>query len=251
MARHRSLPQLVVKSHDPRRARLIVLIVVGLWLMTNGLAWHLGGHGLGGNDDAVRARLIEAESTLASARTELEAAQQRVSVLERSDQVSRTANEALQATLREREEELAALRADLAFYQRLVGGRAPRQGLTVHALQLEPIGDSGAYAFKLTLTQNLKKGALTEAQATLALDGVQGQQLTTLSWPQLVQNEQAPPLAFAFKYFQQVDGSVMLPDGFVPNRVRVVVKSTGGDTVERSFEWSEAAKAGENDDVRQ
>ena len=75
--------------------------------------------------------------------------------------------------------------------------------------------------------------------------------LVTLGWKELVQDQAATPLSFSFKYFQQLDGNLVLPDGFTPSRVRVVVKSKGGEQTEQAFAWDEALAAGENDDVRQ
>ena len=43
--------------------------------------------------------------------------EQRVATLARSDQISRDANRDLQSTLAERDEEIAGLRADVAFYE--------------------------------------------------------------------------------------------------------------------------------------
>jgi hypothetical protein len=59
-----------------------------------------------------------------------------VATLTRSDQISRDANRDLQGSLAERDEEIAGLRADVAFYERLVGATAQRRGLAVHALKM-------------------------------------------------------------------------------------------------------------------
>ncbi|WP_297114991.1 DUF6776 family protein [Thermomonas sp.] len=71
----------------------------------------------------------------------IDALQQDVATLKRSDQISRQANTELQGTLAERDEEIASLRADIAFYERFVGATAQRRGLSVHELALEPQRD--------------------------------------------------------------------------------------------------------------
>ena len=43
----------------------------------------------------------------------------------------------------------------------------------------------------------------------------------------------APAKAFSFRYFQQIDDSIMLPPGFTPQRVKVSL--SGGQ--EQDFEW--------------
>ena len=75
---------------------------------------------------------------LQAQRTQIDQLEQRAATLTRSDQISREANRDLQGTLAERDEEIAGLRADVAFYERFVGSTAKRHGLNVHQLQLQP-----------------------------------------------------------------------------------------------------------------
>ena len=251
MSRSRPLPQMVVRPLDSGRGRAFRIVLGLAWVATVALAWYLGGRQAAPAFGMTRDALAQVQASSAHLDQELDAARDQMSGLERSEQVSRTAAESLQQTLREREEEVASLRADLAFYQRLVGGSAPRQGLTVHEFELRPIADSGGYAFDLTLLQNLKQGAVTKGKATLSVEGVRNGKLSTLGWAELRQDPGATTIPFAFKYFQRLDGSFVLPPGFAPNRVRIVVKSDGGEATERAIEWREALAAAEDGDVRQ
>lgn len=165
--------------------------------------------------------------------------QQQVTNLSRSDQISREANQQLQETLAERDEEIAALRADVAFYERFVGPTAQRRGLSVHALELKP-QDARIWHFTATLTQNVNQGAVTEGRATLALEGTRDGQLQQLDWASLRQQPDAPGVAYSFKFFQRVEGDLFLPEGFQPARVIVRLAPNGGRVVEQSFTWAEA-----------
>src|SRR5262245_35474206 len=69
--------------------------------------------------DDLRARLGETQHRARVLQAEVDGLQQRVTTLSRSDQISREANRDLQGTLAERDEEIAGLRADVAFYERL------------------------------------------------------------------------------------------------------------------------------------
>jgi hypothetical protein len=242
---------MVVRPHDPARGRAFRIALALAWLASLALAWYFGGQQAAPAFGLTRDALTQVEASSAHLNTELDAARDQVSRLGRSEQVSRTAADSLQQTLREREDEVASLRADLAFYQRLVGGSAPRQGLTVHEFVLRPIADSGGYAFDLTLLQNMKQGAVTKGHATLSVEGVRDGKLATLAWADLRQDPQALSVPFGFKYFQRLEGSFVLPPGFAPNRVRIVVKSDGGEATERAIEWREALAAAEEGDVRQ
>lgn len=245
------LPQLVVRAHDPGRVRLVFLALALLWIFSLVVVWRLGSEASAPGFGDLRVQQEKSTVELGRAASELDALKDRIVVLERSEQMSRTANESLQETLRQREGEIASLRADIAFFERLVGGGAPRQPLAINAFALRPIGDSRGYAYTLTLTQNLKKAAVTSGGVEIAIDGVDGGVLRTLTLPELTQRRQNVPIPFSFKYFQRLEGNFILPDKFTPNRVRLVVKSSSGEQAQRSIGWTEALANGEKDDVRQ
>lgn len=167
--------------------------------------------------------------------------EQRVATLTRSDQISREANSELQGALAERDEEISGLRADVAFYERFVGATGQRRGLAVHELKLQPQTDQ-AWHFTATLTQNLNRGAVSSGRLRLSVEGTHEGRLQKLAWKQLRQQDDAPGTEYSFKYFQQVEGDIVLPPGFQPVRVHVRLAPSRGSAVEQSFAWSDAAK---------
>lgn len=184
----------------------------------------------GASVEELQTRVTELEDRLANLR-------QRNVMLKRSDDVSRSANQELQQDLAERDERIAALEADVAFYLRLAGASAQRQGLSIHSLSVRAEAD-GAHHFALTLTQNIKRTQLSRGNVRLAIEGVSAGQLKELDWDALLQTEDADPLPFEFRYFQQLEGTVMLPADFTPHRVRVLLDGESGRS-ERSLAWSE------------
>ena len=184
-----------------------------------------------------------ARATIRSQQARIASLEQAVATLSRSDQISRDANRDLQGTLAERDEEIAGLRADVAFYERFVGSTAQRHGLSVHQLQLEPQAAAGAWHFTATLTQNLNRGAVNTGKLTLAVEGTRDGKLEELDWGELRQGSSTPGVDYSFKYFQQVEGNILLPDGLQPLRVTVSLEPARGAPVEQSFSW-EAATAG-------
>lgn len=213
-------------------AVVAVAMLFGLWGV-----WRLLSPGRG----APPAQVEEAQRDSRGQQRELDQLSQRVATLSRSDQISREANRDLQSTLAERDEEIAALRADVAFYERLVGSTAQRRGLAVHALRLQPQNDT-AWHFTSTLTQNLNRGAVSSGQLTLTVEGTREGKLEKLTWTDLRQQPNAPPIGYSFKYFQQVEGDVFLPDGFTPVRVAVRLAPRTGSAIEQSFTWADATR---------
>lgn len=228
----RVIPPFVVRKHDPQRQRrewwLLVVAWVGSMLIVAAIA---SGLSSSARKDNSSAKLVAAEAQNGTLKAQ-------AAVLERSEQVARTALADVQQTLRERDEEIDALRADLAFYGRLVGG-ARREGLAAHALSMKRVGDGAAWNFSATLTQNFKRGQEIKGRLTLAIDGVQDGKLASLDWNALSQGRDNSGIEYGFKYFQQVNGTIMLPPGFAPNRVKVRADGDGG-RVDQEFDWKDA-----------
>ncbi|MEL1265466.1 DUF6776 family protein [Pseudoxanthomonas putridarboris] len=216
------------------RPLLLALLAVVLLLAAG---WGLRQVFAGGTGDAPTPAQLRAQQQ------RIDELEQRAATLARSDQISRDANRDLQATLSERDEEIAGLRADVAFYERFVGATAQRRGLSVHELTLQP-QDERTWHFTATLTQNLNRGAVNAGRLLVSVEGTQGNKLQRLAWSDLRQQPDAPGLAYSFKYFQQVEGDLFLPEGFKPVRVIARLVPQNGAATEQSFPWVQAAGKG-------
>ncbi|MEZ5465928.1 MAG: DUF6776 family protein [Lysobacteraceae bacterium] len=226
----------VIVPHRPRTRVLLVALVLG-WLLSLWLAVDLTARYVGPDSARLRGDAVELRASLTSTEEKVNKLEADLAVMSRSDQVSRSAVQSLQEDLADRDERIAQLRADVAFYERLVDAASKRQGLSVHSLRFTRRED-GAWRYVLTLTQNLKRSKVSSGELRILIEGAQGGQLKMLDWSTLRQDAEAAALTFEFKYFQQLKGSVMLPEGFTPHRVRVQLKSPDGSS-EPSFSWQD------------
>ncbi|HXS73200.1 MAG TPA: DUF6776 family protein [Rhodanobacteraceae bacterium] len=166
--------------------------------------------------------------------------QNQLAILQRDRQVSQIADRVLQRNLTERDEEIRSLRADQAFYSKLVGADTQPGALAVHGIALKPIARTRAYNFAVTLTQSAEGGKQIQGKLMIAVEGIRADKLAVLDWSELGGPAASDGLPFAFKYFQQVQGTLMLPGGFTPNRIRVTLEPQDGAAVTRSLPWSQA-----------
>ena len=235
-------------AHPPSRYRIVqrrttrrwprVVAVTGVWLLSLGLAWHWAGIRAAPSLADTTRRMHDAERRLASQQARLRELSQRGTTLSLSDRISREANGDLQGTLAERDEEISALRADVAFYERLVGPTQQRKGLNVFSSEFIA-GAGAAWHYQIVLTQNLNRGAISQGQMRFVIEGVRAGKLATINWNELHQQPSAPGQTYSFRYFQTLDGRVMLPRDFTPQRVRVVLDNEGV-AVEQAFDWKTA-----------
>ena len=154
-------PALVVRvRHKKRRWPLIILVALA-WFASIGAALLL----------TQQTENLVDRAEINRAHKEQDALLQRIAVLERSEQVARAAYGDLQQNLKDRQEEISALRADLAFYSRLTNG-SKLEALNVHGVHLQAAASPRVYNFSVTLTQTLKSGQIATGHMRVSVNGV-------------------------------------------------------------------------------
>lgn len=231
-------PRYVVRPHDAASQRR--------WMLWLGLAW-LGSLLL----VAVVATLLSGawktvgpslsdRRALRTLTAENEKLKQDVANLQRSQQVSDIANQALRQTITQRDEEISGLRADLGFYSRLVGGDAQREGLKVQEVSLQPVPHSPAWNLTVSLTQNVKRNDDTSGTTMVSVEGLRNNKVVQLDWSALGDAAEKNGIPFRFRYFQQLHTTIALPADFRPTRLHVTVRPDNGDPISRAVAWNDA-----------
>jgi hypothetical protein len=235
-------PRFEIVPREPRMPRwLLAVLMLVLGLAIGGGAlwwWHKPAPG------TPAAQLAETTHRLAEQQQVIGELQQRVATLSRSDQISRDANRDVQDMLAEKDAEIASLRGDVAFYERFVGSSGPRKGLSVHSAEFAPEA-GGSWRYEVVVTQSLNRGGLTQGDMRFSLEGVRNGKLTTVNWDELQQKPDAPGQHYSFRYFQRLGGSVILPQGFTAQRVKVSLRGNGAN-VEQAFAWTRMTIPGGN-----
>jgi hypothetical protein len=176
-------------------------------------------------------------SELGAVKERLERTQAREAVLEREADVLRQANGLLREQETARQAEFDALQSELDFYRRLAGTGGAQTGLDVYRAELLATGSDRVFQFVLTLTQNIRRASIIAGRARIDVEGTLEDRPVTLHWAQLNDGSAAEP-AFRFKYFQQLDGYLALPEGFIPTRLRITLEAKDQrNPVERSYGW--------------
>lgn len=230
-----------VVPQAPRRRLFWPALALG-WALSVAAAWAAASWHAGPPVALPGTGAAALQAELAAANAQLERVRQEHAVLARSDQVSRAANREIQRELAEREAEIARLRSDLAFYERIAKG-GPRKGLNVHSAEFVPQA-AGSWGYDIVLTQDIERTVPSRGQLRFTIEGVKDGQLATLDWDALHQRDGAPAQAYAFRYFQRLEGSVMLPEGFTPQRVRVSLRGPDAN-LEQAMAWVQPESRGD------
>jgi hypothetical protein len=192
----------------------------------------------------VAAELIRANHRIDSLLNEIESTRDiladeraRATVAEREADVMRRANALLRESERKRQDEIASLQVDLDFYRRLGGANGSQAALTVHYVELQPTQSPRVFRVIFSLTQNLRRAAVISGQILLGVDGIRNGVAEHLTNEQLLA-ESDEPLSFRFKYFEQFERLITLPEGFRASKLTIQLKSNDLKTpVEQSMDW--------------
>ena len=162
---------------------------------------------------------------------------ERVAILERAQQVEGKAYEDVDVHLRSLQDEVLALKEEIAFYRGIVSA-GKEKGLKIQTFVVDKESSSGGYRFQLVLTQHLKRVKVISGTVKLNIVDVENGKPTRLLLSDM-SGRQANSLKFEFKFFQRIEGRFTLPDGFKPDRLQIQVVSKGKKpaSVEKSFEW--------------
>jgi len=161
----------------------------------------------------------------------------RLTVLERETEVVREANRLLREGESQRQAELNLLQAELDFYRRLAGTGGEQTGLAVYQAELSATDSPLVFQYILTLTQNIRRASIVSGKLRLDVEGTLDNRPVTLFWSRLSDGETPEP-SFRFKYFQQFEGYLTLPENFSPVRLLVTLDvKDQSKPVSRSFDW--------------
>jgi hypothetical protein len=167
----------------------------------------------------------------------------RVAELEMARRLDRDAYGQVERTLGSLQSQLARQSDDLAFYRSIVSPADGIQGLRIQRFEALPGDEPRQVQLKLTLVQAIRHESIVSGLAQITLIGMQGDAPARFSVGELLGKPRAQ-LPFSLRYFQTVEQTVSLPEGFQPFETEVQVYSGKLRTpVRQTFPWKIAGEA--------
>lgn len=234
---------LVIRKHDPRRRR-VMLAAAGAALLLATVAGFLLGRYSAGYLGEHAERYHETLTSLQDAYADNARLRERVAALESSEQVARGANADLREQIGGLQQQIADVKGELSLYKSLAAAGSNGTGLGVHQVLIRPTGAPNVFEYTLTLMQNLEKADVISGTARIWVEGSLGGKPARLGLERL-QADEPDGLAYSFKYFQVLRGSITLPPDFEPARVLVELdpeRGAGSETVKADFDWAGVVK---------
>ena len=179
------------------------------------------------------------EASATELRKQYQAARQQQISLERGRAIDEQALNQAQQSIVALETRNAQLRSDLRFYKKIMAPASLARGLQIDRLSIDE-NSEGGFDFRLVLTQVGNNKRYQSGMVAVNLLGQSGESAEVIPLRDVSPQIDDLGVKFRFRYFQDINGSLTLPDGFEPLEVQVVAQPEGKETVQakRTFLWN-------------
>jgi len=170
---------------------------------------------------------------------EIEALKQEVALQETHREIDREAYKEVEGSLIALQAKIQEQQDAIAFYRGIVSPSDGKPGLRVQDFKLTRGGEEREFNLRLVLVQAMKHDRKVSGNVAVSVEGNENGEARTYVLTDLLPADSERAWPFSFRYFQDFDRQIMLPDGFTPERVHVEVRSKTRSisSIEESFAW--------------
>lgn len=218
---------------------IICILLLSLWFSFE------YGRNIAGYDSAdADAYIDQLQAQLEETQAEIVESSRQATMLKRNSRIDDDASGQLEETLAQVQNEALELKKELSFYKSIVAPEQGSRSLAIQTIQLKK-NETGGYHYKIMVSQRGQNDRFARGTIDVSIEGVKKGQPVTLKLAD-VSNDTKKPMKFGFKYFQNFEGVITLPEAFLPDSIRVKVKPSAGKIkpIDEQFAWSDLTAGG-------
>lgn len=231
--------KMVVVPHRPWRNAMVRLGVCML-LVATGAGFYFYGYSQGVfvNGDA-RAERDQLMAQVNDMSRQISVLQQELINSEQASTVDRQALDEVQGTIINLRETIAQLEEDVLFYKQIMSPENNETGLMIGQLDLLSTEEDNRIRYRLELRQQGNNEKLVSGYANVNILGNRDRQEISMPLRSLAVDEDQLDIKLQFRYFQNIQGVLVLPEDFEPLGIQILAVDEGDNpkTVQKSFAW--------------
>jgi cell division protein FtsB len=229
-----------LQTHGTGRTLLVRGLFVVLAFVIGYLVFEYGRISAGYDVVDAAAQRGELEAHIDSLNARIAELEQEVALLETHREIDREAYKEVEGSLLELQEKIQEQKDAIAFYRGIVSPADGRPGLRVQDFRLTRGAEEREFNLRLVLVQAMKHDRKVTGSVALTVDGSEDGEAKSYALADLLPEDADRGWSFSFRYFQDFDRQIILPDGFTPERVRVEVRSRTKSisSIEENFAWA-------------
>jgi hypothetical protein len=226
----------IVSSNESSPSWLRITLLL---LIVSAAGWY--GYQLGGADlpGGFVGFNLRAEKKIGALQQEREELSRQVAMLQQSAQLDQEAMRAIKEQIKLFQDERLKMEEELAFLRGIVSTSPKERGLRIQKYKLEPDYEKNSFTYKFTVSQVINSGLMAKGKILISLSGLQAGQAKVLGLELLTDKKQRSH-KMRFRYFQNIEGKLKLPDGFTPSTLTIEVKpeSKKMEPITATYDWS-------------
>ena len=233
--RKRHLSSRELQRLSRQRLALGGVVLLGLLMLAFLLGERAAYSGMGLNPELYRAM----KSELPRLQEELGSLESELEVQRTQRQVSEQALEMVRREIAEQKEQISSLEEGLQFYRSLMAPGEIAQGLSLRPLELVPLEQPGHFSYRIVAQQEARKHSQLKGKLSVEVNGVLAEQQVSYQLAELSDDLEGAEVTLRFRYFQSIEGTLVLPEGFEPRSVSLVATATTPRKMEarEEFPW--------------
>jgi Family of unknown function (DUF6776) len=184
------------------------------------------------------------QQDLHMANNQKDEAQQQLVNQQMAASVDRTSVDDVRQELKDYQDKIAELTEEISFYKGLMSPSERDKGLSVRDLDIYKTASPHLFQYKLVLQQTALKHRLLKGSVRVVIigqaknsEGVNIQRRYALA--DLSEDIKAVDIPLRFKYFQNIEGELKLPNGFNVQKIELVARAISPKKVqiEKTYDW--------------
>ena len=182
----------------------------------------------------------ELERELESMQLENSDLNRQIAILDRSSVMDQRANKEVQETIRGLRDRVAQREQDVVYYRGVVSEEIEDTGLIISRLDIDGTNHPRIFNYKLVIRQRDADGdTYLLGHIKVSIVGRQNDELVIIPLRDISAEQDELDINLRFRYFQNIEGELALPEGFEPERVQIAAVETAPieKTLDQDFDW--------------
>jgi Family of unknown function (DUF6776) len=155
------------------------------------------------------------------------------------NEVDRAALELVRKEISGQKEKIMDLEESLRFYQSLMAPEEIARGLVLPGVELVATDSANRFGFRIVAQQEARKHNLLKGSLVVTVYGKTDGVEESLPLSALCEDIDSEKLLLRFRYFQAIEGELVLPSGFEPRGITLVARTSAPKKTEvrEDYPW--------------
>ncbi len=234
-----------IQHYSPWRRRLILALGFLTVLSIGWCSYWLGAELSGYKNDQIVWELNVLRLKVAQLEDQRSQLLRQLALLQQSSGVEYNAYKEVRQSLNDMQARMLELDEELSLYKSIVSTSELERGLHLQDVRVVKVDGEGGFLYKLVLAQVRGNGRKAQGRVKIKIKGQQKGNNVIYSLGDL-SPQQAKEISFSFKYFQRIEGKLVIPTGFTPSALEVEIKPKGKrlKIIQRSYSWKKVLVGG-------